>query len=73
MAIPIYNPPTGTTQTVTDIENQNSVSISHTFSFVPRVTVVDSEGNLIFGDIQFFSNSVVITFCTNITGKVYLS
>ena len=73
MAIPIYNPGGGTTQIVTDFTNTNSVSISHSFSFIPRVTIVDSSGNQIMGDIQFFTNSLTITFAVPITGKVYLS
>ena len=73
MAIAIYYPNTGTTQTVTEFTNQSSVSISHSFSFIPRVTIVDSSGNKIMADIQFFSNSLTITFAVSISGTVYLS
>ena len=73
MAIPIYNPGTGTSQTVTEFTNQSSVSISNSFSFIPRVTIVDSSGNKIMADIQFFSNSLTITFAVSISGTVYLS
>ena len=73
MAIPIYNPTSGTTQVVTELTNQSSVSISHSFSFIPRVTIVDSSGNMIMADIQFFSNSLTITFAIAISGTVYLS
>ena len=73
MAIPIYNPTTGTTQVVTEFTNQSSVSISHSFSFIPRITIVDLSGNQIMADIQFSSNSVTITFAAAISGKVYLS
>jgi hypothetical protein len=73
MAIPIFTPGSGTTQIVTDFTNQSSVSISHSFSFIPRVTIVDSSGNRIMGDIQYFSNSLTITFVLAISGTVYLS
>lgn len=73
MAIPIYNPSGGTTQITTEFTNQNSVSISHSFSFIPRVTIVDSSGKQIMGDIQFFSNSLTITFVSAISGTVYIS
>lgn len=74
MAIPIYNPSTGgITQTTTDFENQSSVSISHSFGHKPRVIIVDSDGNQIMGDIQYYSNSITITFAVAISGTVYLT
>jgi hypothetical protein len=73
MAIPIYSPGTGTSETVTSFTNQSSVSISHSFSFKPRVLIVDTSGNQIMGDILFSSNSITITFVSSISGTVYLS
>lgn len=73
MAIPIYNPNSGVTQTVTEFTNQSSVSISHSYSYKPRVIIVDTEGNVIFGDILYLSHSVSITFVVPISGTVYLS
>lgn len=73
MAIPIYSPSTGVSQTTTEFTNQNSVSISHNYSYKPRVIIVDTSGNVIMGDIQYTSNSVSITFVVNISGVVYLS
>ncbi len=74
MAIPIYSPSGGAiTQTTTDFTNQSSVSISHSYSHKPRVLIVDSTGNQIMGDIQFFSNSITITFAVAISGTVYLT
>ena len=73
MAIPIYNPGTGVTQTVTEFTNQSSVSISHSYSYKPRVIIVDTGGNVIFGDILYLSHSVSITFVVAISGTVYLS
>ena len=74
MAIPIYSPSSGgITQTTTEFLNQSSVSISHSFSHKPRVIIVDSSGIVIMGDIQYYSNSITITFCTNVTGTVYLT
>ena len=74
MAIPIYSPGGGgITQTTTEFINQSSVSISHNFSHKPRVIIVDSSGEVIMGDIQYYSNSITITFCTTVTGTVYLT
>ena len=73
MAIPIYNPTTGTTQVVTEFTNQSSVSISHSLSHVPRVIITDLSGNVIFGDIQYGSNSVSITFGVSLSGYVYIT
>ena len=56
MAIPIYNPGSGVTQTVTEFTNQSSVSISHSYSYKPRVIIVDTGGNVIFGDILYLSH-----------------
>jgi len=73
MAIPIYNPSSGgITEITEEFTNQSSVSISHSFSHKPRVLIVDSSGNQIMGDIQFFSNSITITFVSSISGTVYL-
>jgi hypothetical protein len=55
MAIPIYSPSgAGISQTTTEFLNQSSVSISHNFSHKPRVIIVDSSGEVIMGDIQYF-------------------
>ena len=73
MAIPIYNPGVGVTQTVTEFTNQSSVSISHSYSYKPRIIIVDTDGNVIWGDILYLSHSISITFVTAISGTVYLS
>ena len=73
MAIPIYNPPGGVSQTITQFENQSSVSISHNYSYRPRVIILDTTGAVIMGDIVYTNNSVSITFVTNISGTVYLT
>jgi len=74
MAIPIYSPGGGgITQTTTEFLNQSSVSISHNFSHKPRVIIVNSSGEVIMGDIQYYTNSITITFCTTVTGTVYLT
>lgn len=73
MAIPIYNPGVGVTQTVTEFTNQSTVSISHSYSYKPRIIIVDMDGNVIGGDVLYLSNSVSITFVSNISGVVYLS
>ena len=73
MAIPIYNPGVGVTQTVTQFTNQSSVSISHSYSYKPRIIIVDTDGNVIWGDVLYLSHSISITFVTAISGTVYLS
>ena len=73
MAIPIYNPTSGISQTITEFTDQSSVSISHNFSYKPRVIILDSGGNVIMGDIQYTNNSVSITFVIAISGTVYLT
>ena len=73
MAIPIYNPTSGVSQTITEFTDQSSVSISHNFSYKPRVIILDSGGNVIMGDIQYTNNSVSITFVIAISGTVYLT
>lgn len=73
MAIPIYIPSSGEQQTITEFTNQSSVSISHSLSHVPRVIITDLDGNVIFGDIQYGSNSVSITFSVSLSGYVYIT
>jgi hypothetical protein len=58
--------------------NQSSPSdtwtINHTLSGKPSVTVVDSGGNIIIGDVQYISNTqVVITFTAPFSGSAYLT
>lgn len=73
MAIPIYIPSTGgISETTYNFTNQSSVSISHSYTHKPRVLIVDLSGNMIMGDIQFFSNSITISFAVAISGTVYL-
>ena len=53
--------------------NVSFVSISHTFLHRPNVTICDSSGNLIQGDVVFSGQSVTVTFCRSISGTIFLS
>lgn len=53
--------------------NQSSVTITHTFSSKPIVTIVDSNGYVIVGDIQYTSDTqIIVNFSTNLTGTIFL-
>lgn len=46
---------------------------THNLQFVPNVTVVDLNGNVIEGDCQYIAGNIVITFSQAIAGLAYLS
>jgi hypothetical protein len=49
-------------------------NIVHTLSFVPNITIVDSEQNVVEGDYEYVSdNEITATFNTAISGKAFLS
>ena len=58
--------------------DQNTASpvwvITHNLNNYPSVTIVDSAGNEVEGDIQYTSNNVVtVTFSAGFAGKAYLN
>lgn len=65
-------------QTPTFIHSQiaplNEWNVLHNLNRYPAVTVVDSGGTVVFGDIQYVSeNQVKIIFTSEFSGKAYLS
>lgn len=48
-------------------------TIRHELPFTPNVTVVDSTGSEVVGDIHYTSDSVVISFSGAFSGTAYLS
>jgi len=60
------------------VHNQPAVSstwtINHTLGGRPSVTVVDSAGTVVYGEVQYLSNSqVVVTFTAPFSGYAYLT
>jgi hypothetical protein len=49
-------------------------SVAHNLGFYPNVTVVDSSGSSVIGDVQYTdSNNLIITFSGGFSGYAYLS
>jgi hypothetical protein len=49
-------------------------TINHNLGFKPNVTVVDSAGNIVEGEISYTnSNSLTVSFSTGFSGKAYIS
>jgi hypothetical protein len=49
-------------------------TINHNLDFYPNVTVVDSAGTIVEGEIAYTSrNQIVLTFSAAFSGKAYLS
>jgi hypothetical protein len=49
-------------------------TVNHNLDFYPNVTVVDSGGTIVEGEIAYTSrNQVVLTFTAAFSGKAYLS
>ena len=60
------------------IHNQSSASstwtVTHGLGFFPAVSVIDSGGNTVIGDVSYISeNQVSITFSAAFGGKAYFS
>lgn len=52
----------------------NSWTINHNLGFYPNVTVQDSGGSIVEGEISYTnSNSLTVTFQASFSGKAYLS
>ena len=48
--------------------------VTHNLNCFPSVTVVDSAGSVVFGEVEYISASVVrITFAAAFGGKAYLN
>lgn len=48
--------------------------INHPLNKFPSVTVVDSGGSVVIGDIEYVDNSnIIITFNATFSGKAYLN
>jgi hypothetical protein len=52
----------------------NSWTITHNLGFKPNVTVIDSAGNIVEGEIAYTnSNLLTVSFASAFSGKAYLS
>jgi hypothetical protein len=70
--------PTGPVQTLAYLHTQGSASstwvITHNLGFHPNVTVQDSAGNIVEGEIAYTNtNSLTVSFSAGFSGKAYLS
>jgi len=53
---------------------QTTWTITHNLQFYPSVTIVDSGGNYVIGDVQYTTlNALIVTFAHSFAGKAYLS
>lgn len=49
-------------------------TINHNLDKYPSVSVVDSAGSLVIGDVQYISrNALIVTFVGEFSGKAYLN
>ena len=65
-------------QTLAYLHTQGSASdtwvIAHNLNFYPNVTVQDSAGNIVEGEIAYTNtNSLTVSFASAFSGKAYLS
>lgn len=52
----------------------SSWTISHTLDGYPSVTIVDSSGSVVIGDVDYISSSILtVTFQSAFSGKAYLT
>lgn len=56
------------------MSSSDTWTINHNLDKYPSVSVVDSAGSLVIGDVQYISrNSLVATFIGEFSGKAYLN
>lgn len=65
-------------QDLNAVHYQDSAStlwtVNHNLNKFPSVTVVDSAGNVVFGDVEYVdANNVKIKFSSAFAGKAYLN
>lgn len=66
--------PVGGNYTHNQIVSSSTWTITHNLGFFPAVSVVDSGGNYVVGDVTYVSQNVVtISFSSSFGGKAYLS
>lgn len=54
--------------------SSNSWTIVHNLNFYPNVTVIDSAGTVVEGEISYTSrNTLIVTFSGSFSGNAYLS
>jgi hypothetical protein len=67
---PDYNP----FQAWTQDYSTTTWTINHNLGKYPTVTVVDDNGNIMYGDVTYTNqNSISIAFSSEVNGKVYLN
>lgn len=66
--------PVGGNYTHNQIASSSTWTITHNLGFFPAVSVVDSGGNHVIGDVTYVSQNVVtVSFNSSFGGKAYLS
>lgn len=68
----------GTAQVISYVHNQGVTSatwtINHNLGFYPNITVQDSTGTIVEGELNYTNrNTVIATFSSAFSGKAYLS
>jgi hypothetical protein len=66
------------TQVISYVHNQGTASatwtINHNLNFYPNVTIQDSGGTIVEGEIAYTTrNTIIATFSAAFSGKAYLS
>lgn len=62
------------TYTHTQVSASSVWTITHNLNCFPAVTVVDSAGTVVYGDIEYISANIVrVTFVAAFGGKAYLN
>lgn len=66
--------PTHSTYTHTQSSASATWTINHNLNCFPSVTVVDSAGSVVIGDVSYTNaNTLVVTFVAAFGGKAYLN
>lgn len=66
--------PTGGSYIHTQSTSSSTWTINHNLGYYPAVSVVDSGGNVVIGDVNYISiNAVSVSFNASFGGKAYLS
>lgn len=64
----------GGTYTHNQDVSSNSWTINHNLDYYPSVSIVDSAGTSVFGDVQYIDpNTVIVNFTDPFAGKAFLS
>lgn len=73
-SVPIMQGPMFATYTYDQMVASKSWEIEHNLNCYPSVSIIDTGGNLVMGEVKYISNNkLIVSFSSIFSGKAYLN